>query len=74
MLNKGTGFARYSKSLSWIVAVICVAVSVLSFTGDSDNATLMGALWLALAAAFGVSAMALGKGESAASTAGDSGE
>ncbi len=74
MLNKGTGFARYSKNLCWIVAVICGAVSVLSFTGDSGNATLMGALWLALAVAFSVSAMALGKGESAAPAAGDTGE
>ena len=74
MLNKGTGFARYSKSLCWIVAVIGAALAVLSFTSGSENSTLTGVLWLALAGAFGISALALGKGDSGAPAASEAGE
>lgn len=58
---KGTGFARYSKSLCWIVAAIWLALSVLSFTGGAENATVNGILWLVGAAAFAVSGFALGR-------------
>lgn len=61
MLSKTTGFARYSKTLCWIVAAIWAALAVLSFTGGGDNATLRGLLWLAGAVAFAISAMAMGR-------------
>lgn len=57
MLTQGTGFARYSKSLCWIVALIWLALSVLAFTSDSESATINGFLWLAGAIAFAISAM-----------------
>ena len=61
MLTRGTGFARYSKSLCWIVALIWLALSVLAFTGDSESATINGFLWLAGAIAFAVSANFISK-------------
>lgn len=61
MLIKGTGFARYSKSLCWIVAAIWLALSVLSFTSGAENATVNGILWLVGAVAFAVSGFALGR-------------
>lgn len=64
MLIKGAGFARYSKSLCWIVAAIWLALSVLSFTSDAENATINGILWLIGAAAFAVSGFALGRNAS----------
>ena len=62
MLNKSTGFARFSRAACWIVAVIWVALSLLSFTGGSDNSMINGFLWLAGAVAFAISAIALGRG------------
>lgn len=56
MLTQGTGFARYSKSLCWIVALIWLALSILAFTGDSESSTINGFLWLAGAIAFAFSA------------------
>ena len=56
MLTQGTGFARYSKSLCWIVALIWLALSVLAFIGDSESSTINGFLWLVGAIAFAVSA------------------
>ncbi|GJM13749.1 MAG: hypothetical protein DHS20C12_21520 [Pseudohongiella sp.] len=56
MLTQGTGFARYSKSLCWIVALIWLALSILAFTGGGESSTINGFLWLAGAVAFAVSA------------------
>lgn len=70
MLTKGASFARYSKTLCWIVAVIWLALAVLSFTGDSESAMINGFLWLAGAVAFGISGMALGRNSGAASNQG----
>lgn len=61
MLTKGTGFARYSKPLCLVVAVIWLILSVLSFTSGAENATINGLLWLAGAIAFIVSAFTLGR-------------
>jgi len=55
MLTQGTGFARYSKSLCWIVATIWLVLSILAFTGGGESATINGFLWLAGAIAFAVS-------------------
>ncbi len=55
MLTQGTGFARYSKSLCWIVAIIWLVLSILAFTGGGESATVNGFLWLAGAIAFAVS-------------------
>ena len=56
MLTQGTGFARYSKSLCWIVSLFWLALSILAFTGDSESSMINGFLWLAGAVAFAVSA------------------
>ncbi|MBL4574385.1 MAG: hypothetical protein JKY86_15130 [Gammaproteobacteria bacterium] len=56
MLTQGTGFARYSKSLCWIVALIWLVLSFLAFTGDGESSTINGFLWLVGAIAFAVSA------------------
>jgi hypothetical protein len=56
MLTQGTGFARYSKSLCWIVALIWLTLSILAFTGGGESAVINGFLWLAGAIAFAVSA------------------
>ena len=66
MLTQGTGFARYSKSLCWIVALIWLALSVLAFTGDSESSTINGFLWLAGAIAFAVSASVIAKSSDSA--------
>lgn len=71
MLSKTTGFARYSKTLCWIVAVIWAALAVLSFTGGGENATLRGFLWLAGAVAFAISAMAMGRGADTSQSTGE---
>jgi len=55
MLTQGTGFARYSKSLCWIVAAIWLVLSILAFTGGGESATVNGFLWLAGAIAFAIS-------------------
>lgn len=62
MLGKGAGFANYSKGLCWVVALIWLGLSILSFTGDSSNSTINGLLWLAGAIAFAISAAFLGRG------------
>lgn len=69
MLIKGANFARYSKNLCWFVALIWLVLSVLTFTGGSENAVLNGFLWLAGAVAFAISAMFIGRDSSPASTA-----
>ncbi|NKB33611.1 MAG: hypothetical protein GKR91_10990 [Pseudomonadales bacterium] len=63
MLDQSTGFAKYSKNLCWIVSFIGLLLSILTFTGDSGNATVGGFLWLALAFAFAISAISLSKRE-----------
>ena len=63
MLTRGTSFARYSKSLCWIVSIIWLTLSALSFTSDAESAMINGFLWLAGAVAFAISALALGRGE-----------
>lgn len=73
MLSKGTGFARYSRPLCWIVALICLLVAVLTFTGTSSNAMLLGFLWLAVAVAFALSALYIGDGQANRSSGSDSG-
>lgn len=57
MLTQGTGFAKYSKSLCWVVALIWLALSVLTFTGGGQNSTINGLLWLVGAIAFAISAI-----------------
>ncbi len=75
MLTKGTGFARYSKTLCWIVAGIWLALSVLSFTSGADNATINGFLWMAGAVAFAISGVALGRNaDSGATQGGEAGD
>ncbi len=66
MLTQGTGFARYSKSLCWIVALIWLALSFLAFTGDSESSTINGFLWLAGAVAFAFSASFISKSSGSA--------
>lgn len=61
MLTQGSGFARYSKSLCWIVALIWLALSILAFTSNSDSATINGFLWLVGAIAFAISASFISK-------------
>jgi hypothetical protein len=73
MLSKDTSFARYSRPLCWIVALISLLVAALTFTGTSSNAMLLGLLWLAVAAAFSLSALYLGGGQSDHSSGNDSG-
>ncbi len=71
MLNTGTGFARYSKNLSWFVAIIWLVLSVLTLTGGGENAVLNGFLWMAGAVAFAISAMFIGKSAATTATAND---
>lgn len=73
MPDNNASFARYSKPLSWVVALISLLVSILTFTGSSSSPVLLGFLWLAVAIAFAVSAMFVGKGSGQPSDA-DSGE
>lgn len=61
MLNQGTGFAQYSKTLCWIVSFILLAIALLSFFSEAPNATVLGMLWLAGAFAFAISALFLSK-------------
>lgn len=70
MLTKSANFARYSKTLCWIVSVIWLALAALSFTSGADNAMVNGFLWLAGAAAFAISGFALGRNSGAASNQG----
>jgi hypothetical protein len=67
MLTKGTSFARYSKSLCWVISIIWLTLAILSFTGAD---LMAGFLWLAGAAAFAISAIALGRGVQDGSTSG----
>lgn len=67
MLTKGTSFARYSKSLCWVISIIWLTLAILSFTGAD---LMAGSLWLAGAAAFAISAIAPGRGVQDGSTSG----
>ncbi len=71
MISKSVGFARYSRTLCWVVAFIWLALAVLSFTGDSGNSVINGFLWLAGAIAFAVSAMLIGRNEGNSDTGGE---
>lgn len=66
MLTQGSGFARYSKLLCWIVALIWLALSILAFTGDSESSTINGFLWLVGAIAFAFSASFISKSSASA--------
>jgi hypothetical protein len=68
MLSKSIGFARYSKGLCWIVSGIWMALSILTFTGGTENSVINGMLWLAGACTFAVSALFLGKQQSSTSS------
>ncbi len=61
MLTLGAGFAKYSKILCWGVSFILLLLALLSFTGETDNAMIVGFLWLAGAFAFAISAIYLSK-------------
>ena len=61
MLTQGTGFAKYSKSLCWVVSIIWLALSVLAFTSGGESSTINGVLWLIGAIAFAVSATVMSK-------------
>jgi len=65
MVDKGTGFAKFSKNLCWIVSFIAVLLSILTFTGDEGSSMVNGFLWLGLAFAFAISAIFLSKNETA---------
>ena len=66
MLTQGTGFARYSKTLCWIVALIWLVLSFLAFTSGSESSTINGFLWLVGAIAFAVSAGFISKSSDSA--------
>jgi len=66
MNTKATNFAKYSKSLCWVVAAIWLLLSVLAFTGGSENGIINGFLWLVGAFAFAISAIFLSKGSNSA--------
>lgn len=68
MIEKSTGFAKYSKNLCWIVSFIAVLLSILTFTSGDGGSVINGFLWLGLAFAFAVSAMFLAKSEEAATS------
>jgi hypothetical protein len=70
MLTKGTSFARYSKSLCWVIPIIWLTLAILSFTSADSAGLMAGFLWLAGAAAFAISAIALGRGGQDGSTSG----
>ena len=59
MVNTETGFAQYSKTICFAVSSIWMLLSMLSFTGDAQNGTIIGFLWLAGAVAFAISATLL---------------
>ena len=61
MQIKGLSFAKYSRNLCWVVALIWLLLSILTFTGDGVNSVLNGFLWLAGAVAFAISAMFISK-------------
>ena len=61
MISKGTSFARYSRALSWIVSFISLILAFIAFTGEGNNPTVTGFLWLGLAFAFAISGVSLGR-------------
>jgi hypothetical protein len=71
MLTQGTGFARYSKSLCWIVALIWMVLSFLAFTGGSGSSIINDFLWLVGAIAFAVSASFISKSSGSAESDSD---
>ena len=71
MLTQGTGFARYSESLCWIVALIWMVLSFLAFTGGSGSSIINDFLWLVGAIAFAVSASFISKSSGSAESDSD---
>jgi hypothetical protein len=71
MLTQGTCFARYSKSLCWIVALIWMVLSFLAFTGGSGSSIINDFLWLVGAIAFAVSASFISKSSGSAESDSD---
>ena len=71
MLTQGTGFARYSRSLCWIVALIWMVLSFLAFTGGSGSSIINDFLWLVGAIAFAVSASFISKSSGSAESDSD---
>ena len=61
MIEKSANFATYSRPLCWIVVAISLLVAILTLTGDAENGSIRGLLWLALAAVFAASAVLLGR-------------
>ncbi len=61
MIEKKSGFAKYSKTLCWLVSFIALLLAIFSFIGEGESAMLSGFLWLALAFAFALSAMFLSR-------------
>ena len=71
MLTQGTGFARYSKSLCWIVALIWMVLSFLAFTSGNGSSIINDFLWLVGAIAFAVSASFISKSSGSAESDSD---
>ena len=63
MIENRSGFAKYSKNLCWVVAIIATLLAVISFAGGSEGSMVNGILWLALAIAFGISANFLSRSQ-----------
>lgn len=61
MISKDTSFAKWSRPTCWVVAAVCLLIAMVTITGDSSNAMLLGLLWLAGAVAFGISGFFIGK-------------
>lgn len=61
MVNKTSGFAKYSKALCWVVSFIWLVLSVFAFMSDSENGMINGFLWLVGAFAFAISAIFLSR-------------
>ena len=57
MISKGTGFAKYTKSLCAVVSFIWMLVAIMVYTGDSENAAIKGSLWLFGSLALAISAI-----------------
>jgi hypothetical protein len=60
MITKGTAFAKYSSTLSWIVSAISLILALLSYLGEGNNPAVTALLWLGVAVAFAISGSALG--------------
>ncbi len=68
MVSTTTSFAKYSKTLCWIVSFIWLLLSILAFTGGGENGIVNGLLWLVGAFAFAISAIYLSRNSQPAQT------